>query len=116
MKFQLRWFLLTAIGTVICAWSAALLCIIFHGRSSGGIVPLGFLAIVILAAVRCGAAAGIMGSAVSALIFACFLYQPLGTVSVQDPAARVNLAWLVVGGLACSYLLAPRRPGPQGHE
>ena len=92
-----------------------MLCIVFHGHNTPPAVPVAFLVIIVLVAVRCGATAGVLGSAISALIFACFLYQPVGNVSVQDPAARMNLAWLVLGGLACSYLLAPVRPGPQSH-
>jgi K+-sensing histidine kinase KdpD len=101
----------TAIGIVICAWSAALLCLLFHGHRIGTAVPIGFLGIVTLVAMRCGLTAGLIGSTVAALIFAVFLYQPLGSVAVASPGARMNLAWLILGGLAFSYLLAP---GPGG--
>ena len=95
---------------VLAAWSAALLCIVFRGRSSSAFVPLAFLVIVILVALRFGAVAGMLGSAIAAVIFAFFLYRPMGDIKVEDPAAKMNLAWLVLGGLACSYLLAPERP------
>jgi K+-sensing histidine kinase KdpD len=111
MKPRLRSYVLTALGTVICAWSAALVCVLLHGREVGGAVPLAFLAIVVVVAIRFGTAAGALGSTISALIFACFLYQPMGAISVDNPAARMNLAWLIMGGLACSYLLAPISSG-----
>jgi len=116
MKPRLRSYVLTALGAVICAWSAAVVCIILHGHYAGNTVPVAFLAIVVLVAIRFGTAAGVLGSTISALIFACFLFQPMGTVSVQDPAARMNLAWLILGGLACSYLLAPIGSGEQRHQ
>jgi len=95
---------------VIAAWIAAFLCILFRGRNSSAVIPLAFLVIVILVALRFGALAGMLGSATAAVIFAFFLYRPIG-FGVDDPAARMNLAWLVLGGLACSYLLAPEQPG-----
>ncbi len=105
-----RHFIKTTLGVVICAWSAALVCILLHGHHAGAAIPLAFLAVVILVAIRFGTAAGAIGSMLAAILFACFLYQPIG-LSVDDPAARVGLAWLVLGGLACSYLLAPASPG-----
>ena len=99
---------------VICGWSAALVCILLHGRQVGTAIPLAFLAIVILVAIRFGTAAGVLGSAISAMIFAFFLYQPTGDLSVDNPAARISLAWLVLGGMACSYLIAPS--GQQRHQ
>ena len=101
--------LVTTLGVVIAAWSAALLCILVRGHTSSAFIPLAFLAVVILVALRFGAMAGMLGSASAAVIFAFFLYCPAG-FGVEDPTARMNLAWLVLGGLACSYLLAPERP------
>lgn len=104
---SLKTTILTAVGVVICAWTAALLCLLFHGHRAGTLVPVAFIAIVTLVAIRFGLFAGFLGATVSALIFAMFLYQPLGSVSVESQGARMNLAWLIIGGLACSYLLAP---------
>jgi K+-sensing histidine kinase KdpD len=105
---------LTGIGIAIIAASAALLCAIFAGRGHGAAVPIAFIVIITLVAIRCGALAGMVGALTAAVIFAYFLYKPLGTVSVDDPVARMNLAWLVLGGLACSYLLA--LPGQPRHR
>jgi K+-sensing histidine kinase KdpD len=100
---------------VIAAWSAALLCIVSRGQNGSAVIPLAFLVIVILVALRFGAMAGMLGSASAAVIFAFFLYHPAG-IGVEDPAARMNLAWLVLGGLACSYLLAPEQPGSRRQQ
>ena len=105
----------TGLGVVVTAWSAALLCLVFRGRNGCTFIPLAFLVVVILVALRFGAVAGMLGSASAAVIFAFFLYRPVG-IHVEDPAARMNLAWLVLGGLACSYLLAPEPPGSRRHE
>jgi K+-sensing histidine kinase KdpD len=106
----------TALGAILCAWIAAVACILLNGREVGAAIPLAFLAVVILVAIRFGTAAGVLGTTISALIFAFFLYRPTGALSVSNEAARTNLAWLVLGGLACSYLIAPVGSGRERHQ
>ncbi len=116
MKLLRRNVMLPVIGVAISAWCAGLLSFIFEGRHHGAIVPVAFIVIVTLVAIRFGAPAGMVGALTAAIIFAYFLYKPLGSVSVDDPKARMNLAWLVLGGLAFSYLLAPPGTGAQRHR
>ncbi len=104
----------SAIGILICAWSAALLSFLFHGTTSKAIVPFAFLGVVVFVSIRCGIASGVLGSAVAALIFATFLYAPLGTPQIASKAARSNIGWLVLGGISISYLLGSPTPG--GHQ
>lgn len=87
--------------------------LVFHNRASKVMVPIAFLVVVLLVSVRFGVSAGILGSAVAALIFAMFLYQPLGNPQVANKSARSNLAWLVLGGFTISYLLGS---SPGSHE
>ncbi len=115
MDRPLKSSVVSAIGVVVCAWTSALLCLVLRGRHVGALVPVVFLLIVAMVAVRCGAIAGVLGSAVSALIFAVFLYRPLGTPLVADPAARMNVGWILLGGMACSYLLGSGKD-PQQHR
>jgi hypothetical protein len=56
---------------------------------------------------RYGIAVGVIGSLLSAAIFATMLFSPVGSFRVTDHAARQNLAWMVLGGIALSYLFAP---------
>lgn len=102
---QLRANLTSLIGVVICGWSAALLCLLFPVDQGKYAVPIAFLTIIVLVAIRCGVAAGVVGSIVAALIFAYFLYQPIGSVAVANQSARQSLSWMVLGGLVLSYLL-----------
>lgn len=76
-------------------------------------LPIAFLAIVVLVSIRCGVASGVLGSAVAALIFATFLYTPLGSPQIANKSARSNIAWLVLGGLTTSYLLGSSSSGGQ---
>jgi len=100
----------------VCAWSAALLTFVFRDLNSKAIVPIAFLAIVILVSMRCGIASGVLGSAIAALIFATFLYAPLGSPQIANKTARSNIAWLVLGGLSVSYLLGSSSGGQPRHN
>ncbi len=104
------------IGIVICAWSAALMCFFFQNHSSKYLLPLAFIFIVLLVAVRCGVTAGILGSISAAVIFAVFLYQPFGSLIVKNTAARSNIGWMLMGGLVLSYLLGTNAGGRQRHS
>ena len=97
------------IGIMLCGSAASLMAIVFHNGTSVKLVPLWFMAVLFAVALRFGFLAGVLGSTVAALIFAFFLFQPYGSLSVESLAARSNLAWMVLGGLVFSYLLAPRK-------
>ncbi|HET9696024.1 MAG TPA: DUF4118 domain-containing protein [Terriglobales bacterium] len=114
---SLRRSITTGIGVVICAWTAALLSFFLHnGPHAKVIAPLMLLIVVALVALRCGVIAGVMGSAVGAFILAVFLYQPLGSPIIANKDARTNLSWLILGGLAFSYLLGQRSGGSEPHH
>jgi hypothetical protein len=49
---------------------------------------------------------------VAAVIFSFFLFEPLHKVRVQSDAARANIGWMLLAGVALSYLLTgpPQTP------
>jgi len=71
------------------------------------VVPLGFVAVLIALASRFGPIVSVVGGALSAMIFAYFLFPPLFSLRVEDPTARENLSWMVLSAIALSYLLFP---------
>lgn len=99
----------TLIGVLFCASAAALAAYFFHGSSVSSTLPLFFLAVVTAVALRFGIAAGVIGSLVSAAIFAFFLYRPTGSLGVMNTSARSSLGWLLLGGVVLSYLFAPQK-------
>ena len=99
------------IGVLLCGSGAALLAILFHNAKSVSLVPLWFIAVLLAVAMRFGFIAGAAGSVLAAIIFAIFLFQPYGSLAVDNISARGNLAWMVLGGLVSSYLLGPRKLG-----
>jgi len=97
----------TIAGLALCAMAAATTAITFDQTPWRGMVPLVFLIVILALAILCGTAAGIVGTLISALIFAYWLYPPIGNLAVQNAGARSSLAWMLLGGLVISYLLAP---------
>lgn len=74
------------------------------------LVPFAFLGLVLFLGFRYGRAVGMLGSVISAVVFAFALYQPIGSLSVTDDAAKSALAWAMLVGVSVSFLLLPQRP------
>jgi K+-sensing histidine kinase KdpD len=70
-------------------------------------VPLIFTGMIFLIALLFGFRAGLLGTVLAALVFAVFLFPPTGRINVADPAARTNLGWMMLTGIAFSFLFAP---------
>src|SRR5262249_51640967 len=98
-------------GGLVCAVAALGASLVAAGHSWGVCVPLAFSAVVLLTAMRFGTRAGIAGTLLAAVIFAVFLFKPLGKLHVASEAARVNLAWMLFLGVVFSFLFAPPSSG-----
>ena len=107
------------IGGVVCAIAALLVSALAAGHSWQVWVPLVFSAVLLLTAWFFGLRAGILGTLLAAAVFATFLFAPLGSVRVANEAARTNLGWMLLIGIAFSLLFAPATSGfrrPRGGE
>ena len=96
-----------AIGTGICGLAALGASALSVGHTWQNTVPLVFIAVLFVIARLFGARAGVLGSVLAALIFASFLYSPLGRISVTNESARGNLGWMLLIGIGFSFLFAP---------
>jgi K+-sensing histidine kinase KdpD len=99
----------TAIGTLLCASVALALALAFNQSRLELVLPLICLAIVLAIAARFGVATGVLGSVVSALLLAYFVYAPEHSLRVANADARASLSWLLLGGISLSFLFTPRR-------
>jgi K+-sensing histidine kinase KdpD len=99
------------IGGVICAIAALAVSVIAAGHRWQVFVPLFFVVVPALIALLFGTRAGIFGTVAAALIFAVFLFSPLGKVQIANSSARSNLGWMLLIGLAFSFLFAPPTSG-----
>jgi K+-sensing histidine kinase KdpD len=105
---HLRPILDSLIGASLSGMAAVAASRVAIGHTWDVSVPLVFVAILLVISVIFGARAGILGTIVAALVFAVFLFHPLGKLSVASDAARANLAWMLLLGISLSFLFAPQ--------
>lgn len=79
----------------------------FASQSWRAFVPLAFIVVLVLLASRYGLAVSVIGSTLTAIIFAHFLFAPIGSLKVDSDTAKTNLAWMILASVAVSYLLFP---------
>jgi len=91
------------IGGLLSAIFAALLVFFTRNSSLRPSVPLIFIAVIILIALRFGMLASVLGSTLATLLFAYFLFTPVGSFHVQKGQARTNLIWMLLIGVPVGY-------------
>jgi len=96
-----------ATGVLLAAAAAYGVARLFSGYDIKVVIPLLFIAVLFVLGLRYGIAVGVIGSLLSAAIFATTLFSPVGSFRIRDQAARQNLAWMVLAGVALSYLFGP---------
>lgn len=96
-----------AMGVLVCAPAAMALSAAANGHSWKNLAPLIFTGVLLIIAGLFGSRAGILGTVVAALIFASFLFSPMGNIQVADESARGNLGWMMLIGIGFSFLFAP---------
>jgi K+-sensing histidine kinase KdpD len=99
-----------AMGTLLSAVFAALLTFLFHKSAIRGVLPLAFIIVLVLLSRQFGFAVSLAGSLSAAIVFSLFLFPPVGSAHVESDAARMNIAWMILGAVAVSYLLYPGNP------
>lgn len=96
-----------AIGGLVCALAAVAFSAAANGHEWKNMAPLIFTAVLLLIAAVFGARAGILGSVLAAMVFAGFLFGPVGSIHVANESARANLGWMLLIGIGFSFLFAP---------
>jgi K+-sensing histidine kinase KdpD len=99
----------TLTGGFICFIAALVTGSFASSHSWRAEVPLMFTIVLLLVALIFGAWAGVVGTVLSALVFATHLFGPLGELRVANDAARSNLGWMLMIGIAFSFLFAPEK-------
>lgn len=98
-------------GVAICSAAAVILCLILdEGRETRLAAPAVCLLVVIVTTIYLGRLAGILGAAAASCVLAIFLYSPVGTLYVEEHAARMMLNLFLIGAVAVT-LLVPRLRG-----
>jgi K+-sensing histidine kinase KdpD len=99
------------VGVLASGVAAGAACAIAAGHSWQTAVPLVFSLVLLVIALLFGVRAGVIGTVLAALVFAAFLFSPLGSIRVSNEAARANLGWMLLIGMGFSFLFAPPRSG-----
>lgn len=101
----------SSLGVLVSGVAAGGACAIAAGHAWQTIVPLVFSVVLLVIALVFGVRAGVIGTVLAAMVFAAFLFSPLGSIRVSNEAARANLGWMLLIGMAFSFLFAPPRSG-----
>lgn len=104
------------IGTLLSALFASVFSLLFHRSTMRGLLPLAFVVVLVLLSRQFGVSVSVTGSLTAAIIFAIFLFPPLGSVRVEDQHPRMSLGWMVLCAVAVSYLLYPEAPIDSGRS
>jgi len=96
-----------AIGGLLCALAAIGFSAAADGHTWKNVAPLIFTVVLLVTAAVFGARAGILGTVLAALVFAGFLFGPVGSIQVANDSARANLGWMLLIGIGFSFLFAP---------
>lgn len=104
-------------GTALSALVAIAGSLFFARSSWRGLLPLMFVAVLVLLAGRFGVTVSLTGSLLAALIFSLMLFAPMGSTKIESASARASLGWMIIGSVAISYLLYPsQRVGSSGRR
>ena len=104
-----------AVGTAITGLVALAASAVAQGHSWKNVVPLVFTVVLLTIAGFFGVRAGILSTVAATLIFAACLFGPTGSLAVTSDSARSNLGWMLLIGIAFSFLFAPSTSGLRRH-
>ena len=97
-----RWFY-GSLGAVLGSVAAGCVSLVLDEPKVEPSLPLLFLIVIFLIAIKFGSLAGIAGTIGAGLIFASFL-PPRWSLTVTNPASRTHLMWMLLCGIVLSDL------------
>lgn len=103
------------LGFLICSVASAVIVLLLRNSEAPESVPILFLLVVGMVAWFLGSWAAGLGLLGSSLVFALFLFPPIGSLSVRAESARTNLLIMLLFGIAVAYFYGDRT-GSSGDE
>jgi K+-sensing histidine kinase KdpD len=94
-----------SIGACLCASASGVVTALSRRNSLKALVPLMFLSLIAIVALKFGPLAAAVGTLISAVTFAMYLFKPFHSLRIDDPIARGNLIWMVLLGLIAAHFL-----------
>ena len=102
------------VGACLCASASGVVTALSRRNSLKALIPLMFLSLIALVALKFGPLAAAFGTLISAATFAMYLFKPFHSLRIDDPIARGNLIWMVLLGLIAAHFLPP--PPDEGSD
>jgi K+-sensing histidine kinase KdpD len=100
-----------SLGVCCCVVTAVLLSVYLNdGENIRFVAPVISLQVVILVSVKWGRVVGLIGSLLSVVIFATFLFPPVGSFAIHDPAEAAMLLLLIAGSVCVAALVRRNFP------
>src|SRR5689334_4653805 len=96
-----------AIGGLLCALAENGVNAESDGDVWKNVAPLIFTVVLLVTGAVVGERAGSQGHVLASLVFAGFLFGPVGSIQVANASARANLGWMLLIGIGFSFLFAP---------
>jgi K+-sensing histidine kinase KdpD len=95
-----------AVGIAICSSAARVFALFLdESRETRLAAPPMCLLVVIVTTIYLGRLAGILGAVAASCVLAVYLYSPLGTLYVQEHAARTMLNLFLIAAVAVACLV-----------
>lgn len=83
---------LTLVVALTAAW-------IFHHAPRPTVAPFVFVLVLALIARHFGTLPAFLGTLLAAVVFAWFLFPPLGSIQISDADARRSVEWMLIAGV-----------------
>ena len=94
-------------GIVFCISAAAVLSLVLRGPDTRLAAPILCTCAVMASSFLWGRAAAILGAMAATLTFDLFLFPPIGSIRVSDPAERLALALLAWSAVVAALMTPP---------
>ena len=96
------------LGFLICTVASLVITVLLRNSEAPDSIPILFLVVVGLVAWFLGSLAAALGLLGSSLVFALFLFPPIGHLAVHAQSARTNLLMMLLFGIAVAYFYGDR--------
>jgi K+-sensing histidine kinase KdpD len=98
---------MTFAGVAVILAGALVVAAAFVHTGFRDLMPFAIVPVVVAA--KCGVLSSLVGSVLSAVVFAYFLSAPMGSFHLSSDVMRSSLGWMLLVSIAFSFLLFPSR-------
>lgn len=90
------------LGFLLLCVGAGIFCLLFRNTPAVASGPIVFLVPITWVALNLSRWSAALGTCVSALVFATFLFEPIGQLRIDNPYQASKIGWLLLFGIIIS--------------